>query len=66
MALVPSKARIECTRLHYRVTGEILSNVNISQGLDVVIKYISCIHSHIYKQVMLFKPKTIDKACIKA
>jgi hypothetical protein len=32
----------------------------------VLLKYLGGLHNHLRKQVMLFKPKKIDEACVKA
>jgi hypothetical protein len=32
---------------------------------DVLLKYLGGVHSHLQKQVMLFKPRTIDGACVQ-
>ena len=32
---------------------------------DVFLKYIGGLHSHLQKQVILFKPKKIDEACVQ-
>jgi hypothetical protein len=34
------------------------------KNLDVVLKYLGGLHNHLQKQVMLFKPRTMDEACI--
>jgi hypothetical protein len=31
----------------------------------VLIKYLVGLHSHLWKQVMLFKTRTLDEACIQ-
>jgi hypothetical protein len=36
------------------------------KNLDVFLKYLGGLHSHFQNQVMLFKPKTIDEAYVKA
>jgi hypothetical protein len=36
------------------------------KNLDVLLKYLGGLHSHLWKQVMLFKPRTIDEACVQA
>jgi hypothetical protein len=36
------------------------------KNLDVLLKYLGGLHSHLRKQVMLFKPKIIDEACVQA
>jgi hypothetical protein len=38
----------------------------ISQEPDVLLKYLGGLHSHLRRQVMLFKPRTIDEACVQA
>jgi hypothetical protein len=38
----------------------------ISQELDVLLKYLGGLHSHLWRQVMLFKPRIIDEACVQA
>jgi hypothetical protein len=32
------------------------------KNLDVLLKYLGGLHSHLRRQVMLFKPRTIDEA----
>lgn len=31
-----------------------------------VIKYLGSLHSHISREVLILKPKTLDEACIQA
>jgi hypothetical protein len=33
---------------------------------DVLLKYLGDLQSHLRKQVMLFKPRTVDEACVQA
>jgi hypothetical protein len=35
------------------------------KDLDVHLKYLGCLHSHLQKKVMLFNPKTIDESYVK-
>jgi len=32
----------------------------------VLLKYLGGMHHHLREQVMLFKPKLVDKACVQA
>jgi hypothetical protein len=34
--------------------------------LDVLLKYLGGLHSHMQKQVMIFKPMIVDDACVQA
>jgi hypothetical protein len=36
------------------------------KSLYVLLKYLGGLHSHLKKQVILFKPRTMDKACVHA
>jgi len=38
---------------------------NIFQEPDVLLRYLGTLHSHLSGQVMLFKPRTIDEACVQ-
>jgi hypothetical protein len=33
---------------------------------DILLKYIRVLHSHLWKQLVFFKPKIIDGACAQA
>ena len=33
---------------------------------DVLLKYLGGLHHHLREQVMLFKPKMVDEACVQA
>ena len=35
------------------------------RSLDVVMNYLGGLHCHLQKQVMFFKPKTIDDTCVQ-
>jgi hypothetical protein len=32
----------------------------------VLLKYLGGLHNHLWKQVMLFKPRSVDEACVQA
>ena len=33
---------------------------------EVLIKYLGCLNRHLWRQVTLFKPRTINEACVQA
>jgi hypothetical protein len=35
------------------------------KNLDVILKYLGCLHGHIHKKVMLLNPRTVDEACVQ-
>jgi hypothetical protein len=35
------------------------------KNLDVLLKYPGGLHSHLRKQVIFFKPRTVDEACVQ-
>jgi hypothetical protein len=36
------------------------------KNLEILLKYLGILHNQVWKQVMLLKPRTIDKGCVKA
>jgi len=65
LALLQEKEREECAIVHHRVQ-EILIMLGISpKNLDVVCKYLWDLHKNLHKQVMIFKHRTIYKACVQ-
>jgi hypothetical protein len=61
-----AEARAKCARVYHQVQED-GDHVGFSpKTLDVLLKYSGGLHSDLRKQVMLFKPRTIDEAYVKA
>ena len=66
VALLLEKVAPKCVGLHHKIQKDGYNVGYLSQNPYVLLKYLVGMHHHLCEQVMLFKPKLVDKACVQA
>jgi hypothetical protein len=60
------EARKECARVHHEFKKMAIMLGISPKNLDVLLKYLGGLHSHLWRKVMLFKPRIVDEAYVQA
>jgi len=66
LASLQAEARAKCVRVHHEFRKMVIMLGISPKTPYVLLKYLGGLHSHLWKQVMLFKPRIVDEACVQA